>query len=239
MSKYVMSGGLAFAEEKDMKKLRKYSLKGWHVSSFKFMGYTLEKGPSADYVYSIDYRSLEEGEAEEYFDYFASSNWTHIASEGYIHLFRAEPGTKPIYSDRESVAEKHQNSLHSMEWLAYSLICISLLTWLVALNSSGSLSVIMMVIAIAFTMLAIPGAMTVGATYTNKWEAGGKQYLAKIIRTLAVLALISIPVIIFFVADDLGRTARFLLSMLIGGIALPTAIFVVMSVYTKLRRIVS
>lgn len=33
-TKYMMSGGLAFSEEKDMEKLRRYSLKGWHVRDF-------------------------------------------------------------------------------------------------------------------------------------------------------------------------------------------------------------
>lgn len=58
-SKYVMSGGLAFSEEKDMEKLQRLSLKGWHVRDFKFMGYTLEKGISTDYIYSVDYRLLK------------------------------------------------------------------------------------------------------------------------------------------------------------------------------------
>ncbi|WP_353626051.1 DUF2812 domain-containing protein [Bacillus sp. JCM 19041] len=69
-TKYKMSGGLAFSEDKDMEKLRKLSLKGWHVSNFKFMGYKLEKGQSADYIYSIDYRTLTEEEKEEYLDFF-------------------------------------------------------------------------------------------------------------------------------------------------------------------------
>lgn len=53
-----------------MEKLRRLSLKGWHVCDFKFMGYILEKGESSDYIYCIDYRSLEDGEEEEYFDLF-------------------------------------------------------------------------------------------------------------------------------------------------------------------------
>ena len=105
-TKYITSGGLAFSEDKDMEKLRRYSLKGWHVSDFKFMGYTLEKGEISDYIYSIDYRSLKEDEEEEYFDFFSFSGWSHIASEAYIHLFRAHPGTKPIYSDRDTIVGK-------------------------------------------------------------------------------------------------------------------------------------
>lgn len=42
--KYITSGGLAFSENKDMEKLRRYSLKGRHVFDFSFMGYSLERG---------------------------------------------------------------------------------------------------------------------------------------------------------------------------------------------------
>ncbi|MGD7007004.1 DUF2812 domain-containing protein [Metabacillus sp. 84] len=95
-TKYMMSGGLAFSEDKDMEKLRRFSLRGWHVSGFSFMGYVLEKGESLDCIYSIDYRPIKEEEEEEYAEFFSSSGWSHIASEGDVHLFRAKPGTKPI-----------------------------------------------------------------------------------------------------------------------------------------------
>ena len=75
-TKYITSGGLAFSEGKEMEKLRRFSLKGWLVSGFKFMGYTLEKGERTDY---IDYRSLKEDEKEEYVEFFSSSGWTHVA----------------------------------------------------------------------------------------------------------------------------------------------------------------
>ena len=120
-TKYITSGGLAFSEDKDMEKLRRFSLKGWHVSGFKFMGYTLEKGESSDYIYSVDYRSLKEDEEEEYFDFFSSSGWSHIASEADIHLFRAHPGTKPIYTDRDTTVEKYKNSSDFHEEISNSV----------------------------------------------------------------------------------------------------------------------
>jgi hypothetical protein len=138
-TKYMMSGGLAFSEDKDMEKLRQFSLKGWHVSGFKFMGYTLKKGQSADYIYSIDYRSLNEEETEEYFDFFSSAGWTHIASQGNFHLFRGLPGTKPIYSDQETVVEKHNNAGNSIKWTALSTVLLTVLLWFGTFISSGFL----------------------------------------------------------------------------------------------------
>ena len=143
-TKYITSGGLAFSEDKDMEKLRRFSLKGWHVSGFKFMGYTLEKGESSDYIYSVDYRSLKENEEEEYFDFFSSSGWSHIASEADIHLFRAQPGTKPIYTDRDTTVEKYKNSSDSMKKLAIPFVLITVLVmgwsndklWYLTINTS-------------------------------------------------------------------------------------------------------
>ncbi|WP_255267008.1 DUF2812 domain-containing protein [Bacillus cereus] len=166
-TKYIMSGGLAFSEDKDMEKLRRFSLKGWHVSDFKFMGYTLEKGESSDYIYSVDYRSLKEDEEEEYFDFFSSSGWSHIASERNIHLFRAHPGTKPIYSDRDKSIEKYENSNHSMKCLAIPLVLITVLVWVGAMISSGTLKSLLHVIAVILSVIAIPTVWTVIATYNN------------------------------------------------------------------------
>lgn len=174
-TKYITSGGLAFSEDKDMEKLRRFSLKGWHVSGFKFMGYTLEKGECSDYIYSVDYRSLKEDEEEEYFDFFSSSGWSHIASEGSIHLFRAQPNTKPIYSDRDTSVVKYENLARSIIYFAIPFILITVLAWVGAMISSGSLQSIMYVIAVIFTVIAIPTAMTVIATYNNKWKVKGKK----------------------------------------------------------------
>ncbi|WP_252188985.1 DUF2812 domain-containing protein [Bacillus mycoides] len=51
-----MSNGIAFSEEKDLKKLRKYAAKGWIIKRFKPMGYELEKGVAEDIIFSLDIR---------------------------------------------------------------------------------------------------------------------------------------------------------------------------------------
>lgn len=231
--KYVMSSGLAFAEEKDMEKLRKYSLKGWHVRDFAFMGYKLEKGQSAEYIYSVDYRTLNENEAEEYFDFFHSSGWSHVASEGNIHLFRALPGTKPIYSDRETVVEKHHNLGSSMKWFTIVLTFIAALAWLGASISTGSLQTIFMIAAIILSLIAIPTFWTFLSVYNNKWKAEGKQGLYYLIKLLPFL-LLAVVLIFLFVVDHSSNPFLVLGCMIIGAVALPTAIWLLMSLYQKL-----
>ncbi|MCC3359479.1 DUF2812 domain-containing protein [Bacillus sp. REN16] len=231
-TKYITSGGLAFSEEKDMEKLRQFSLKGWHVSDFKFMGYTLEKDESTDYIYSIDYRSLKKEEEEEYFDYFSSSGWTHVTSEGDIHLFRAHPGTKPIYTDRDTTVEKYKNSSGSMKKLAIPFVFTTLLLWVGAMISSGTLQSILLGVATILSIIALPAAWTVIATYRNKWKVEGREGLVHFVRAIPFFVLFLVAILLFLVgARDPGPTIYLLISMMVGAIAFPTVIWVIMSLY--------
>lgn len=231
-TKYMMSGGLAFFEDKDMEKLRQFSLKGWHVSDFKFMGYTLVKGQSADYIYSIDDRSLNEEEAEEYFDFFSSAGWTHIASQGNFHLFRGLPGTKPIYSDQETIVEKHNNAGNSIRWTAISTLLLTVLLWFGTFISSGFLHMTLFVIATILTIIAISTTWTVLAIYNNKWKAEGRKGL--VILTKMIPPLLFLVAVIILVASDSGRSVRLLAYIVIGAISFPTAIWMIMSLKTRL-----
>jgi len=233
-TKYITSGGLAFSEEKDMKKLRRFSLKGWHVSDFKLMGYTLEKGESSDYIYSIDYRWLKGEEDEEYFDLFSTTGWTHVTSEGNIHLFRARPGTKPIYTDRDTTVEKYENSSGLMKNLAIPLVLITALVWGGVMISAGTLKSILIVVAAILSAIAFPAAWTAITTYSNKWKAEGRRSLANFGKIIPFLLLL-IAVIFFLFVGGTDSAADILTSGVIGAIALPTAIWIIMSLYHKLR----
>ncbi|MGN7477292.1 DUF2812 domain-containing protein [Solibacillus silvestris] len=230
-TKYIMSGGLAFSEEKDMEKLRRFSLKGWHVSDFKFMGYTLKKGERSEYIYSVDYRSLNEDEEEEYFGFFSSFGWSHIASEGNIHLFRAYPDTNPIYSDRDTSVEKYENSARSTKYVAIPLVLLTVIAWIGAMVSTDVLQALLQVIAVILTVIAVPAAWTVTAIYSNKWKAEEKGGLVKFAKTIPIL-LFFIAVFILLLVD--GDALHMLASIIIGAIALPGFIWVIMSLYHKM-----
>ena len=234
-TKYMMSGGLAFAEEKDMEKLRAFSVKGWHVRDFAFMGYVLEKGNSTDFIYSLDYRQVKEDEAEEYFDFFSSSGWEHITSQSEIHLFRALPGTKPIHSERETVAEKHGNMGKSTRWLAIHLVFISVILWAGALLSEGFIEGIFIVAAVISCIFTIPAAWTAMTVCSNKWRAEGKEGLVKLVKLLPVVIVLFAAFIIFTGANGFGGSFKLLAYMLLGAVALPTVIWMSMSVYQIVR----
>lgn len=232
-TKYITSGGLAFAEAKDMEKLRKYSMKGWHVSSFKFMGYRLEKGESTDYIYSVDYRSLKKDETEEYFDFFAASGWAHVDSEADMHLFRAYPHTKPIYSDSETLSEKHGSLITSMQHFAIPLIAITVLAWIGVMLSSGALESVLIMVAVMLSVISLPTAWTLVTSYSNKWKVEGRIRLVNLVKTIPFLLLLLSIVMIIFIGNT-ASTVKFIAYMLLGAIALPTSIWLIMSLYHKI-----
>jgi len=234
-TKYITSGGLAFTEQKDMEKLRRYSLKGWHVKKFKFMGYSLEKGESADYIYSIDYRSLKKDEDDDYYDFFTSAGWTHVTSESDIHLFRAHPGTKPIYTDRDTTVSKYENSSRSMNKLAIPLIIMAALMWLGTVLTSGISHTVFLTIALILTVLAIPATWTVIAVYNNKWKVEEKRGRVNFTRIVPYLLLL-IAILTLVLGGDKSLIISVLSSSIIGAVTFPTAIWLIMSLYHKVRQ---
>ncbi|AIC92747.1 DUF2812 domain-containing protein [Shouchella lehensis] len=227
-TKYITSGGLAFAEERDMEKLRRYSLKGWHVKSFAFMGYLLEKGQSDDYIYSVDYRTLKEEEREEYVDLLASSGWTLVSSNSDIHLFRALPGTKPIYSDRETVVEKHQHLGNPLKWIALSLLVLTAITWTGFSLSSGVPMISFAIAAISLSAITIPILWTILTIFKNKWVVEEKHRLVAMTRAIVPLFLVGCLLFIFY-SSNLNNPMGILFSMVAGAIIVPTTIWIIQS----------
>ncbi len=105
-SKYVMINGLAFSEESDMEKLKNYASQGWILEDI--VGgffYKLRKDKPQNIVYSLDYQLEADG---EYFTIFKEAGWKHVLSvDNQMHIFSAQAGTKPIYSDSKSEIDKY------------------------------------------------------------------------------------------------------------------------------------
>lgn len=101
-----MIKGLAFSEESDMEKLKNYASQGWILEDIVGgLFYKLRKDKPQNIVYSLDYQ-LEAD--EEYFTIFKEAGWKHVLSvNNQIHIFSAQAGTKPIYSDSNSEIDKY------------------------------------------------------------------------------------------------------------------------------------
>lgn len=129
-TRYLPSWGLAFAERYEMEKLSGLAEEGWMLDSFAFLGYRLCKGKSEKLIYSLDYQVLPLAEQEEYFKIFEAGGWTHVCSQGSIHVFSAKPGTQPIYSDRNTMHEKYKRAITSwrISTVVFSMLaCASVL----------------------------------------------------------------------------------------------------------------
>jgi hypothetical protein len=123
--KYVPCRGLAFFEEKEMKKLSEYAKKGWILESFTTLGYKLRKGEPRDIVYSLDY---QKGLNQEHIAFFEGSGWSHVCSVGNeIHFFSAPAGTKPIYTDISTTIDKYEREKKQMGKMALPFLISTVL----------------------------------------------------------------------------------------------------------------
>ncbi|GIN86179.1 hypothetical protein J6TS2_25650 [Heyndrickxia sporothermodurans] len=163
-TKYIVSNGIAFLEKKDLKMLRKQAANGWIVKRYKKLGYELEKGKPEDVTFSIDIRKLKEEELDEYIELFESAGWTHICSQHDMHLFKALPGTKPIYTDKESKVEKLERLQKSVGPAAAMTSCAMVGSYIVHEITSGTLSDVFNVIFLISIVVAVPMIATFLAT---------------------------------------------------------------------------
>lgn len=143
--KYVMIRGLAFSEEDDMEKLKNYASQGWILEDIVWgFFYKLRKDKPQNIVYNLDYQTETN---EEYFTMFKEAGWKLVVSiENYMHIFSAQVGTKPIYSDCESEIDKYTSIRNTTrKGILYSLI--------IAIALMGLLVVSLMVIKSIFLII--------------------------------------------------------------------------------------
>ncbi|MFD1929586.1 DUF2812 domain-containing protein [Sporosarcina siberiensis] len=167
-TKYMMSGGLAFTEAADMKKLRRKSLEGWHLKRFRCAGYEFEKGESEDLIYSIDYRLLEPDEKDEYFEMFTVGGWTPVCSEYNMHIFKADKGTVPIYSDAESARDKINRLAIPVKKFTVLIVGLTILFGILMKFTSGSIQNVSLFFFNCALILAVPSVMTYLATVYHR-----------------------------------------------------------------------
>ena len=54
---------------------------------------------------------------------FKEAGWQHVCSTGHaMHIFSASPGTKPIYSDVETIIDRYEREKRSVGKAALSIL---------------------------------------------------------------------------------------------------------------------
>lgn len=169
-SKYILSNGLAFAEEKDMQLLQLKGTEGWHLKDFALGGYRLEKKECEEVQYSIDYRKLLEDDKHEYFEVFASSGWSHVCSKDDMHIFKAMPGTISIYSDADSTIDKLSRLARPIYSVTFFFLVTTIILWALMTITDGPVQQISKWIVIFSFVFLIPSLMMVCSIYYKKWK---------------------------------------------------------------------
>lgn len=138
-TKYVWCSGLAFKEEEDMKKLSQYAQHGWIFEKVAFLGfaYKLKKRESLNIEYTLDFQKDAD---DEYFTLFQDAGWTHVYSLVHLHIFHAPAGTKPIYTDKQTAAEKFERLKKDSGIVAFISLVAFLLTLGLTIASHAGLT---------------------------------------------------------------------------------------------------
>ncbi|WP_077304479.1 DUF2812 domain-containing protein [Terribacillus halophilus] len=140
--KYMSSGGLAFSEKQDMRKLSKQAAKGWHLQDFAFMGYRLVRGEPKQVQYMIDYRTLDAAEEQEYIGMFEESGWTLVCTSYGMYIFEASIDTSPIYTDADTKQDKLKRASSFIPKLAVVTSILMIITYWIALKTDSQIVII-------------------------------------------------------------------------------------------------
>lgn len=122
--KRLICGGLAWTEDKDMKRLNELSKEGWMLSGFSYLSYELKKEEPKEYIYCMDSQKVEN--KEEYIELFKDGGWEYIFNYGDMYFYKALPGTKAIYSDKASLSEKYSYIATQMKNVILMLAALTL-----------------------------------------------------------------------------------------------------------------
>lgn len=124
--RYEPSSGLAFDEAGDMQRLCELAAEGWRLIGFKGLSYVLEPAAPEDVVFTVDY--MYEPDAE-YFALCQASGWVHVVSmDKLMHVFKAPPGTPPMFSTAE-IQVKYQRAQRRLLRSALASVVVVVAVW--------------------------------------------------------------------------------------------------------------
>lgn len=105
--RYLWNWGLAFDEDRLLRKLESMAKEGWMLDRMTTLRYRLVKAEPQNLSYAMDYKKVKQEEEAEYFAVFAESDWKHACSLQGFHFFFAKPDAVPIHTDQVTKMEKY------------------------------------------------------------------------------------------------------------------------------------
>jgi len=138
--KYRIGEGLAFSDRKEASVFEKMAARGYALEKVSAWGYNrFKRSQPEECAYSIDFANItadDEG-FQEYVEIFAMGGWEYVTRLCDVHYFKAPKGTKTIYTDGSSMAEKYKQMQKSCMWAVvktgiFAAACIGL--WYILLT---------------------------------------------------------------------------------------------------------
>ena len=99
MSKYKVIHTFALTNKRLMKKLERYSARGWHFKKFLGFFILLEKGEKVNYKYEVVYDKKFDVERE---DFYKFNGWEVVRNGLFWQILRGEASATTLYTDNLS-----------------------------------------------------------------------------------------------------------------------------------------
>lgn len=154
-----MGYGLAFKPEKDMELFREMAQKGYHLCGFsRILTYKFKKGKPQDYIFSY---TAANNPDDDYIAYFMDAGWEPVILLSNLQIFRALPGTEPIYTDTETIIDFYREQVRKFTKYAMGATMFFVICCLVLLSfSNKTLGLILYIIGLipfVFTVMPLLG----------------------------------------------------------------------------------
>jgi len=147
--KYKFGNGLAHSESKDIKMMEDMATKGYTLEKVSKWGYYKFRAAIVEEcAYAIDFSDIEAKDEgfRQYIEIFSAGGWKYVTSLENLHYFKAPTGTKPIYTDGVSMAEKYEKMREMSMW------------WVIVTGIFAAVCAALYVIFSLFFLLVLMGA---------------------------------------------------------------------------------
>ena len=114
--RYIWNWGLAFDEDRLIKRLEALAQEGWMLEGMSSLRYRLRKGQPQALRYAMDYRKLNAEEEQDYLSLFSAEGWEHVCSLQGFHFFCANVEALSIHTERASKEEKYSGFKQGSFW---------------------------------------------------------------------------------------------------------------------------
>ena len=99
MSKYKVIHTFALTNKRLMRKLERYSARGWHFKKFLGFFVLLERGEKVNYKYELVYDKKFDAERK---DFYKFNGWEVVRNGIFWQILRGEPTATTLYTDNLS-----------------------------------------------------------------------------------------------------------------------------------------